>query len=145
MREGLATPAPPPPPTAPVTRERLLALPDPGPLPAAEVRDTLGLALDVFGAWFAGRGVITRNGRIEDTATAELARALLWQWVHVGAPLDDGSVFDRAAYRTLRRALRPDDTPEARLLDHVVLADAAPAYVPLEAHRLTLTERTFHD
>ena len=29
-------------------RERLLALPDPGPLPLAEVRDTLGLALDVF-------------------------------------------------------------------------------------------------
>ncbi len=139
VREGLATPAPTAAPTAPVTRERLLALPDPGPLPAAEVRDTLGLALDVFGAWFAGQGVITRNGRIEDTATAELARALLWQWVRVGAPLDDGSVFDRAAYRTLRRALRPDDTPEARLLDHVVLADAAPAYVPLEAHRLTLT------
>ncbi|MDK2012067.1 MULTISPECIES: malate synthase A [unclassified Deinococcus] len=147
VREGLATPAPTPPPstTAPVTSERLLALPDPGPLPAAEVRDTLGLALDVFGAWFAGQGVITRGGRIEDTATAELARALLWQWVHVGALLDDGSVFDRAAYRSLRRALRPDDAPEATLLDHVVLADAPPAYVPLEAHRLTLTERTFHD
>ncbi|WP_155299910.1 malate synthase A [Deinococcus kurensis] len=145
VRDGLATPAPTSPPTAPVTRERLLALPDPGPLPAAEVRDTLGLALDVFGAWFAGRGVIVRNGRIEDTATAELARALLWQWVRVGAPLDDGSAFDRAAYRTLRRTLRPDDAPEATLLDHVVLAEAAPAYVPLEAHRLNLKGRKPHD
>ncbi|GGL00289.1 malate synthase A [Deinococcus radiotolerans] len=145
VREGLAAPAPTSPPTAPVTLERLLALPDPGSLPTAEVRDTLGLALDVFGAWFTGRGVITRNGRIEDTATAELARALLWQWVRVGAALDDGTVFDRAAYRSLRRALRPDDAPEATLLDHVVLADVAPAYVPLEAHRLNLTERIFHD
>ncbi|UBV44974.1 malate synthase A (plasmid) [Deinococcus taeanensis] len=152
VRAGLAQGGPGSPGAAPVTPQRLLNLPDPGPLDPREVADTAALALDVFQAWFAGRGVVTRAGRIEDTATAELARALLWQWVRVQAPLAGGDRLDRAAYLTLRRTLRPDDAPEAALLDHLVLSAAAPAYFPREAQRLALTprltspaERTLHD
>ena len=147
VREGLRAP-PAPPDAVPVTRGRLLDLPHPGPLEGAEVLDTAGLALDVFRAWLAGQGALTRGGRIEDTATAELARALLWQWVTVRAPLSGGGTLTPDAYRALRRRLCPDDAPEARLLDHLVLSAAPPAYFPAEAARLNLTdppERMPHD
>nr|WP_232337502.1 aldolase/citrate lyase family protein [Deinococcus arboris] len=138
VREGLAQPADPASAVS-VTPERLLALPDPGPLPLSEVQDTAGLALDVFRAWFEGRGVVLRHGRLEDTATAELARALLWQWVGAQAPLADGSRLRPETYLALRRRLCPDTAPEARLLDHLVLSPTAPAYFPQEAQRLGLT------
>ncbi|MFC5847272.1 malate synthase A [Deinococcus petrolearius] len=142
VREGFAEarPAPLPDETPERTLARLTALPDAGTLSPATVRDTLGLALDVFAAWFAGQGVIVRAGRLEDTATAELARAQLWQWCRVGAALEGGERLTPAWYLTERRALLPDDHPAARLLDHLVLAHAAPAYFPREAQRLGLGE-----
>ncbi|WP_207795301.1 aldolase/citrate lyase family protein [Deinococcus koreensis] len=114
----------------------LTDLPTPTLLPLSEVRDATGLALDVFAAWLEGRGVVVRGGRVEDTATAELARALLWQWVRVGAPLDDGTVLSAERYLHERRSLMPDDEGAARLLDDLVLARECPAYFPREAQHL---------
>ncbi|PTA68619.1 malate synthase A [Deinococcus arcticus] len=139
VRAGLAHPAPGVP-AAPVTPARLRALPDPGPLDPAEVADTAELALAVFRAWFAGQGVIVRAGRLEDTATAELARALLGQWVGVEAPLQDGTHLTPDAYLDLRRRLAPDHERASRLLDHLVLSPTPPAYFPREAQRLGLCE-----
>ncbi|MBZ9714998.1 aldolase/citrate lyase/malate synthase family protein [Deinococcus multiflagellatus] len=140
VRAGLALGAPASSPVtpSPVTPARLLALPDPGPLDPAEVEDTAALALAVFRAWFAGQGVVERAGRLEDTATAELARALLGQWVRVQAPLQDGRPLTPGAYLALRRRLCPDLSPEARLLDHLVLSPTPPAYFPHEAQVLGL-------
>ncbi|WP_240741781.1 aldolase/citrate lyase family protein [Deinococcus sp. KSM4-11] len=114
----------------------LTDLPTPNHIPVLELRDSVGLALDVFAAWLEGRGVVVRGGRVEDTATAELARALVWQWVRVGATLDDGSVLTRDRYRMERRALMPDNVGAARLLDHLVLSDRCAAYFPREAQGL---------
>jgi malate synthase len=63
-------------------------------------------------AWLAGNGCVPIHGMMEDAATAEIARAQLWQWLHFSDPradgtqasplhLDDGSpidfvLFDRA-------------------------------------------------
>lgn len=121
---------------AQVEVHRLTILPTASQLPVAEVKDSISLALEVFQAWFGGRGVITRGGRIEDTATAELARALVWQWVRVKARLDDGTVLDQPRYLSERRTLVPDTEKAAQLLDHLVLADLCPAYFPREAQRL---------
>ena len=40
------------------------------------------VALDYTAAWLAGRGCVPLNHLMEDAATAEIARAQLWQWVH---------------------------------------------------------------
>ncbi|MHA0034532.1 aldolase/citrate lyase/malate synthase family protein [Deinococcus sp. PESE-13] len=115
---------------------RLTDLPDPGSLRLADVREALEIALGVFAAWYRGRGVLVRAGRIEDTATAELARAQLWQWVKVAAALEDGERLTPDRYRQERRAVLGDDEPASRLLDHLVEAQACPAYFPLAAQHL---------
>ncbi|GGO34006.1 malate synthase A [Deinococcus humi] len=118
------------------THERLLALPAPRPLPLNVVQDTIGLALAVFEAWYDGRGVVVRDGRIEDTATAELARAQLWQWLNCGADLEGGDKLTADRYLTERRALAGDHTAQARLLDSLVLAPICPEYFPRAAQLL---------
>jgi malate synthase len=45
-------------------------------------------------AWLGGNGCVSMNGKMEDAATAEISRALVWQWVARGARLDDGTVVD---------------------------------------------------
>ena len=51
-------------------------------------------------AWLDGNGCVPIHWLMEDAATAEIARAQLWQWLHAGdrggAPLclDDGTVID---------------------------------------------------
>ena len=137
--EGV-TAAPLPPESPQYTQERLLALPQPRPLPLGTVQDTIGLALAVFGAWYAGRGVVVRGGRIEDTATAELARAQLWQWVGCAAVLEGGERLTPERYRQERRAQAHDSTPEARLLDHLVLNEHCAPYFPRAAQQLQETQ-----
>ncbi|MFB9994537.1 malate synthase A [Deinococcus oregonensis] len=118
------------------TRERLLNLPEANQLPLETVQDTIGLALAVFNAWYAGRGVVVRHGRIEDTATAELARAQVWQWVGCGAALEGGERLTPERYVQERRAQVHDSAPEARLLDHLVLNEQSIPYFPRAAQHL---------
>jgi malate synthase len=127
---------PPPVESAGRTQERLLDLPAPRPLPLNVVQDSIGLALAVFEAWYDGRGMVVRGGRIEDTATAELARAQLWQWLNCGADLEGGDKLTADRYLSERRALADDTTLQARLLDHLVLAPVCAEYFPRAAQLL---------
>ena len=55
-------------------------------------------------AWLAGNGCVPIHWLMEDAATAEIARAQLWQWLHAsdggGTPLHlhDGTVIDEALF-----------------------------------------------
>lgn len=59
-------------------------------------------------AWLAGNGCVPIHGMMEDAATAEIARAQLWQWLHFADDgrdpllLDDGTPVD---FALLERAL----------------------------------------
>lgn len=115
---------------------RLTELPVPSQIALADVQDAISLALSVFGAWYAGQGVVERQGRIEDTATAELARAQLWQWVHISASLDDGTPLTPERYLSERQTLHPAHDPAARLLDALVLSPECPDYFPRVAQQI---------
>ncbi len=54
----------------------------------------IDVALRYLAAWIGGTGCVAMDARMEDAATAEIARTLLWQRVHHRARLDDGSVVD---------------------------------------------------
>jgi malate synthase len=59
-------------------------------------------------AWLDGNGCVPIHWLMEDAATAEIARAQLWQWLHAGdggrtpVHLDDGTAID---FALLERAL----------------------------------------
>ena len=105
-----------------------------GGVTAAGVRGNVSVALQYLEAWLRGSGAVAINNLMEDTATAEIARAQLWQWVHGGVPLTDGGAVSPDYYRevrgaevaTLMRAL--GETPSrlkdaASLLDELVLSE----------------------
>ncbi len=88
-------------------RDALLQLHD-GPRTEAGAREAIRVGIQYLAAWIGGRGAVPLYGLMEDAATAEICRMLLWQWRRFSAPLDDGQTFDEALF--------------ARLLDEEVAA-----------------------
>jgi len=72
-----------------ITAGDLLQVPE-GRITQAGVRNNVSAALRYLAAWLSGRGAVPIHHLMEDAATAEIARAQLWQWLHHGASLDDG-------------------------------------------------------
>jgi malate synthase len=59
------------------------------------VREAARSSLVYIDAWLGGNGCVAMAGKMEDAATAEISRALLWQWITRGVKLDDGTVVTR--------------------------------------------------
>ncbi len=81
-------------------RDALLELHD-GPRTEAGAREAIRVGVQYLGAWIGGRGAVPLYGLMEDAATAEICRMLLWQWRRYEAPLDDGRRFDEALFAAL--------------------------------------------
>jgi malate synthase len=126
-------------------REDLLAVPE-GTITLAGYTGNIEVALRYLTAWLSGNGCVPIHHLMEDAATAEIARAQLWQWQHHGARLDDGTLvtamlFDQVLADVLARlrieqpatdfsdaaALLRDATHSAELTDFITL----PAYARL--------------
>ena len=83
-----------------VTREQLLA-PCPGTISRDGFENNIEVCLRYTAAWMGGLGCVPIHNLMEDAATAEIARAQLWQWLHHGglefpdhAPIDF-ALFDQ--------------------------------------------------
>jgi malate synthase len=81
-------------------REAMLQLHD-GPRTEAGAREAIRVGVQYLAAWIGGRGAVPLYGLMEDAATAEICRMLLWQWRRFSAPLDDGRGFDEALFASL--------------------------------------------
>ena len=82
-----------------VDQKDLLA-PCEGTITEAGVRGNLSVALGYMAAWFRGQGCVPINHLMEDAATAEIARAQVWQWIHhPDTRLEDGRVLNDAMAR----------------------------------------------
>jgi malate synthase len=74
-----------------VSARDLLALDlTPGEITEQGLRSDVNVGIQYISSWLRGNGAAGIYGLMEDTATAEIARAQVWQWVHHGAQLDDG-------------------------------------------------------
>ena len=73
-----------------VSAEDLIA-PCDGTITEAGLRGNLNVAMRYMAAWLGGQGCVPINNLMEDAATAEIARAQVWQWIrHPAGRLDDG-------------------------------------------------------
>jgi malate synthase len=87
-----------------VTAEQLAAIHVPGgTITEAGVRLNINVALQYLDAWLAGNGAVAIYNLMEDTATAEISRAQLWQWIRQAAALQDGTPMTSDLYERLRR------------------------------------------
>jgi len=116
-----------------------------GEVTEAGVRQNVAVALQYVNAWLLGTGAAAIYDLMEDTATAEISRAQLWQWLHHAAELADGRTFDGELYARVR-----DEELDrlggrgvgrlgeaAEVLDAVVLSREFPPWLTLQAyHRL---------
>ena len=108
----------------------------------AGLRGNIRVALAYLDSWLRGNGAAAIDNLMEDAATAEIARSLLWLWRERGTRLADGRVVDDALYRRIRdeELARLGGAGEGRLadaaevLDSLVLTDNPPDFLTLPAY-----------
>jgi malate synthase len=111
---------------------------------SAGLHSDVSVALQYLEAWLRGSGAVAINNMMEDTATAEIARAQLWQWVRHGARTEEGLsvTLERVRElleeetRRLAAAAGPDNrlAEAATLLDSLVSAREFPEFLTLGAY-----------
>jgi malate synthase A len=67
----------------------------------AGLRHNIRVSVQYIEAWLRGSGCVPLYHLMEDAATAEISRALAWQWIHHGVTLDDGRPLTVERFRTL--------------------------------------------
>ncbi|KAE8175795.1 malate synthase A [Photobacterium carnosum] len=82
---------------APITAAELLA-PCDGERTEAGMRHNIRVAVRYIEAWISGNGCVPIYGLMEDAATAEIARASIWQWIKHGKTLSNGQVVTKALF-----------------------------------------------
>lgn len=73
-----------------------------GKVTESGMRNNVNVALQYIESWLRGLGAAAIHNLMEDAATAEISRAQLWQWIKVGAKLDDGRPITKELYREIR-------------------------------------------
>ncbi|MEV7416168.1 malate synthase A [Streptomyces sp. NPDC089919] len=109
-----------------------------------EIRANVSVVLRYFDAWLRGRGAVALDGLLEDTATAEIARARLWQWLrHRLISQEDLFGLIDAESAALAREDPGALVPQAcELLERTLVARELPAFFTTEAYRRHLVQPT---
>jgi malate synthase len=80
----------------------LLQMPE-GEITEAGLRSNVSVGIQYMAAWLGGNGCVPLYNLMEDAATAEIARAQIWQWIrHPQGVLDDGRKVTYALYEQIR-------------------------------------------
>ncbi|MBI2993216.1 MAG: malate synthase A [Gammaproteobacteria bacterium] len=130
------------------SREDLLRVPE-GSITLHGLTGNVSAALRYTEAWLGGQGAVPLYNLMEDVATAEIARAQVWQWIHFpGGILDDGRRVTAQLFREVLaheletiRLQFGDAHFQARryrlaadLLERMVTGDVLPDFLTLEAY-----------
>ena len=120
-----------------------------GKITDAGLRDNISVAIQYMAAWLSGRGCVPINHLMEDAATAEIARAQIWQWIHhETGVLDTGrgvtypyfKALVREEMAKIRSAVGDEPfgsgnfRPAARLLDEIVRSNEFVPFLTLKAY-----------
>jgi malate synthase len=106
----------------------------------------ISVGLRYVASWLSGTGAAAIDDLMEDAATAEISRAQVWQWVHHGVTLSDGTPVTAELVRTLldgtvaslvAEGADADLVHNAReVFERVALADDFPTFLTLPAYEL---------
>ena len=83
----------------PIGATELLAVPR-GPVTEEGFRTNVRVALRYLEAWLRGIGCVPIDHKMEDAATVEIARSLLWQWIRHRVSRGDGRTIDALMFRS---------------------------------------------
>jgi malate synthase len=105
------------------------------------LRNNISVSLQYLHQWLSGNGAAAIFNLMEDAATAEIARAQLWQWIHRRAVLNDGRPITPELYRAIReeelqRLGSQTYARAAALLDRLLVSPSFPEFLTLEAYPL---------
>ena len=78
----------------------LLKVPE-GTITERGLRRNLSVGTQYVAAWLGGLGCVPLYNLMEDSATAEICRAQVWQWLRHGVSLADGPAVDETLVRRL--------------------------------------------
>jgi malate synthase len=107
----------------------------PGEVTEAGVRSNVYVGIAYISSWLAGHGAAAIRGLMEDAATAEIARAQVWQWVRHGARMDDGRTLTPELVRTLMAEEgRSGAGPARELFEAVALGEEFAEFLTLPAY-----------
>jgi malate synthase len=84
-----------------ITATDLLVIPK-GTITETGLRNNIDVAIQYTASWLGGMGCVPIHNLMEDAATAEIARAQVWQWIHhPGGKLDDGRKIEAQLFRKI--------------------------------------------
>ena len=122
-----------------------LRVPD-GAVTLDGLRSNISVALQYLDAWLRGNGAVAIFNLMEDTATAEISRAQLWQWLRHRVALTDGEGTDANVSAELYARIRDEEIENlggresgelgqaADLLDDLVMGDDFIDFLTLDAY-----------
>ena len=118
-----------------------------GTVTRAGLHGNVEVALRYLASWLGGSGAVAIHNLMEDAATAEISRSQIWQWVHNGATLEDGTPVTRDLVREvldeelsrITGGLGPDDDRRLyetarEVFERVALADDFADFLTLPAY-----------
>ncbi|NIH85007.1 malate synthase A [Amycolatopsis granulosa] len=114
------------------------------------LRSNINVALRYVDSWLRGTGAAAIFNLMEDAATAEIARAQVWQWIRNGTKLDDGTAVTPELVRSMLdeelAGIRADLGAEAKLDDaraifvETALGEKLPNFLTTGAYARYLTD-----
>ncbi|MEQ4303871.1 malate synthase A [Plantactinospora sp. B6F1] len=113
----------------------------PGAPTEAGLRNDVSVGIQYLASWLAGSGAVAIFNLMEDTATAEISRSQVWQWLHNDVTLADGARVTRELVERIadeeidRLGGDPGRYAEARaLFMEVAVADEFVDFLTLPAY-----------
>lgn len=102
-----------------VAPDDLLSMP-PGGVTLHGLKCNIAVGVLFINAWLSGKGHFFYRGQVEDSATAEISRSQVWQWIRHQTQLEEDS---RVVNRHLVTGLTKEVVIELRALCHSVRAE----------------------
>lgn len=99
------------------------------------LRQNIRVCMQYLESWIRGQGAVAINNLMEDAATAEIARAEIWQWIYQGAvSIDLYTKIANEEHDKLRAPKRLFDLAY-RLMDDLVITEKFEDFFTLNAYR----------